>query len=265
MERAQPTLRGRWAVRVAGALAAGAVGLASLGASADARATWGDPAFQTEEISAYTLRSEEMKVGPAVIRYGLPGGFQIGSRFGLNLLGALNGELKWNVYREGIFAIGLEGGVVYFDPALVGIDEDFDVVAFPVRLSLSFSLTPDVLLHIHTAGLVASPETQAPDAVLRVQRYIGPVGKVASALDVEWRVTEHLAIVFDVAVPLVMHDAELLYADENPDANGEQVRVAASLMGSFDTFNFRVGVGFGPSFLGEQGVFPIADFYWRLF
>ena len=230
-----------------------------------ARATFGPDGFETEEISAYTLRDQELKVGPTAIRYGLLGQFQLGTNFALNLVGAFNGDVKWRIFEMPSFAIGLESGVIHFDPGLVGIDSDFSVTAIPVKLDLSFIASRDFQLHLRLDYLAASPDSQAPDSVLRIERYVGPVGTLAGELFLEWRLGTHFAVVLEYAIPFVMFDQELLFAGEDPSDRFAMMKVAASLLVTFDAFNIRVGVGYGPSVLGEQGVFPMLDLYWRVF
>jgi len=230
-----------------------------------AGATFGTEGFETEEISAYTLRDQELKFGPTAIRYGLLGQFQLGTSFALNLVGAFNADVKWRIYETSGFAVAVESGLVHFDPGLVGVDTDFSVTAVPAKLDLTFAASSAVQLHLRLSYLAASPDAQAPDSVLRVQRYLGPVGELSGELYLEWRLGSHFAIVLEYAMPFVMFEPELLYADEDPDDRFGMMRVAASLMATFDAFNVRAGVGYGPSFLGEQSVFPMLDLYWRVF
>ncbi|MCA9517246.1 MAG: hypothetical protein KC635_20040 [Myxococcales bacterium] len=244
------------AVVVAGALVTG---------GATARAGYSEDGFETEEISAFTLRPQELKVGPAAIRLGLPGHLQLGTAFALNLLGAFNGDLKWRIYETDAVAFGLASGIVVYDPGSVGVDSDFSVTAVPLDLDVTFKPARVLQIHVRLRYLSEDANERAPDAVLRIQRYLGPVGRLAGELAVEWRASDHVALVLDGAVPIAMHDETFLYADEDPDDRGKMSRVALSLFGSFDAFVFRAGVGYGPSFLGKQSVFPVVDLYWRIF
>ncbi len=230
-----------------------------------ARATFGPDGFETEEISAYTLRDQELKVGPTAIRYGILGQLQFGTNFALNLVGAFNGDVKWRIFEMPGFALAVESGVIHFDPGLVGVDSDFSVTAIPAKLDLSFIASPDFQLHLRLDYLAASPDRQAPDSVLRIERYVGPVGTLAGELSLEWRLGAHFAVVLEYAIPFVMFDRELLFAGEDPGDRFSMMKVAGSLLVTFDAFNVRVGVGYGPSVLGEQGVFPTLDLYWRVF
>jgi hypothetical protein len=218
-----------------------------------------------EEISAYVLRAEELKVGPTAIRYGIIGQFQIGSNFGLNLFGAINGDIKWQVFQSEVVTIGIDAGVIHFDPSFVGIDETFSVTAFPVGVAVSFSVHPDFHIHPRLRAFLGAPDGNAPDSVLRIQRFVGPVGKVAAELNLEWRMTPHLALVGEFAVPVVEHDDAYFYASEDPSDLVGQLRTALSLMVGYESFRLRAGVGYGPSFLGEVSVFPVLDMYFRLF
>jgi len=232
---------------------------------APARATFDEDGFHIEEISAYTLRHEELKVGPGAVRLGLFDQLQIGTTFGLNLLGALNGDLKWQIYRTPAFALGVESGVIHFDPRLVGVDTDFSVTAVPLKLNVSFSAGDVFLVHLKLHYLFAEPGAQAPDAALRLQRFLGPVGRLAGEIYLEWRFSNHFALVLEYAAPFMMHAPELLYPTEDPHDRVGMMRVALSLLATFESFNFRAGLGYGPSFLGEQGFFPLIDLYWRIF
>ncbi|TNF23195.1 MAG: hypothetical protein EP329_27880 [Deltaproteobacteria bacterium] len=238
---------------------------ALLGGAPPVRANFGVAGFETEEISAFTLRDQELKVGPAAVRFGLLGELQIGTSFALNLLGAFNADVKWRIFEMPGFAIAVETGVVHFDPGLVGVDTEFSVTALPAKLDLTFVASTDFQVHLRLDYLSADPDAQAPDSVMRVQRYLGPVGTFSGELFLEWRVGSHFALVLEYAIPFVMFDRELLFADEDPDDRIGMMRVAASLLATFDAFNVRVGVGYGPSFLGEQSVFPMLDLYWRVF
>lgn len=241
-----------------------ALGTLALGAGA-ARADFGDDGWELEEISAYTLRPWELKLGPAAIRLGLPGHVELGTAFALNVFGAFNGDLKWRVYETELVAFGVATGIVVFDPGSVGIDSSFSVTAVPVELDVTFKPASTLQVHARLRYLAADPDEHAPDAVLRVQRFLGPVGKLAGEFAVEWRAGDNIALVLDGSVPLVMHDPAFLYADEDPNDRAAMSRVALSLYGTFDAFVFRAGVGYGPSFLGKQGIFPVVDLYWRIF
>ncbi len=241
--------------------------LLALTSAPRAGATFGqDEAFQIEEISAFTLRAEELKIGPTAVRYGILGQLQLGTGFALNIFGALNADLKWRIYDGGAIAVGVSGGVVHYDPDALGVEQtDFTVTAIPLELVATLVADDSVQVHLRANALLAKPERQAPDSVLRIQRYLGPVGKLAAEVGLEWRLSSHFALLVDYAVPAVMHDRALLYAAEDPDDVVAMMSVTSSLLGTFETFNFRVGVGFGPSVLGRQGVFPVLDLYWRIF
>lgn len=253
---------GRWR-RLLAVLGAAAGLTLGLGAAPDAAASFDAPGFHIEEISAFTLRGEELKIGPAALRYGIAGELQIGTNFALNLIGAVNGDAKWRIFELDHFAIGVEVGFLHFDPAYVGVDTDFGVTTVPARLNLSFPINAGWLVHSRLTYQHASFDADAPDAARRIQRHLGPVGRLAAELFVEWRPSPHFAVVLDYAAPLLMLEDELLYPGE--DSAGSMMRVAASLYGTFAEFSFRVGVGYGPSFLGEQSVFPVLDLYWRIY
>lgn len=231
----------------------------------EAHATFGPEGFETEEISAHTLRAEELKVGPSALRYGLFGEAQIGTIFPLNLVGVFNADAKWRIAQLPGFALAAESGFYHFDSSFVGVDGDFALTAVPVKLAMSFPASPHFQFHARLSYLYTEPSGPAPDTATRLVRHFGPVGRFAGEIYLEWRLGAHVAVVLDYAFPFVMHEAALLYEGEDPDDRLGMMRVAGSLVATFDTFNVRLGVGYGPSFLGEAGVFPTFDLFWRIY
>ena len=229
----------------------------------EARVGFYAPDFELPDLSAWTLRGGELELGPTSVRYGMFGLFQIGSRFALNLFGALNAEAKWTIYAGDRVGIGVEGGLLRFDPALVGIDDDFDVWAFPVALRVSGRPSEPLRLHGAIEFLSARSNNDASDAVRRIQRYLGPVGKLALHLGAEWRFTPHLGVLAEVEAPLIQHVSTFRYPGE--DAFGDFMRAKLSLLLVYESLNVRIGGGYGPSFLGRAGLFPVVELALRLY
>jgi hypothetical protein len=189
---------------------------------------------------------------------------QIGTDPTLGVLGAPNALGKWTIHASERLGIGVEAGVIRFDPGLVGIRESFEAWAFPVAFRVSGRASDRVRVHAAVEFLGSHPEGQAPDGVLALERLVGPVGQLAAKVGVEWRLGAHLALIAQLETPLIVHRAAYRYAGESADAVAF-LRATASLYGVFGAFNFRVGGGWGPSFLGKSGPFPLLELYVRLF
>ncbi len=221
------------------------------------------PRFELADVSAWTLRAGELEVGPTAVRFGIFDQLHIGTRFALNLFGALNAEAKWTIYDDRYLGIGVQAGLLRFDPDLVGIDESFSLWAFPV--SLIVSARPGERFRVHGAiqFLSARPGEQASDVVLRIQRYLGPVGRLALKLGFEWRPLEVLGLVADFEAPLILHRETFRYDGE--DGFGDFVRGTLALQLVVKSFNLRVGGGYGPSFFGKSGPFPVFELALRIY
>lgn len=238
----------------------------------DARATrthaeitggFGAPGFELSDVSAWPLRAGELEVGPTAVRYGLFDVFQVGTRFALNLFGALNGEVKWTIHDDDRIGVAVEAGLVRFDPSLSGIDEAFSVWAFPVSLVASGRPSEALRLHAAVEFLSARPDREAPDEVKRVQRYLGPVGRLAARAGVEWRLSDSVALLAELETPFILHRDSLRYEGEDDAFDFVRGTLAAQLV--FGTFNARLGGGWGPSLLGKSGLFPVLELAFRIY
>jgi len=238
---------------------------AAVGADAGvARADFGSPGFELHDVSAWTLRGGELEVAPEAVRIGLFDGLEIGSSFPLALIGALNAEAKATLHASSYLAVGARAGFVYFDPRFVGIDTDFELLAVPLAFEVSGRPHERVRAHASLEFLSAHPDVRAPDVALRIQRYLGPVGRLALTLGGEYRFSDHLAVVARLALPLVPHVAAFRYEGESADVGAHmQVEAAAHIV--FASFNLRAGVGFGPSFLGRSGPYPVLGLAFRVY
>lgn len=219
--------------------------------------------FELVDLSAWTLRAGELEIGLTNARVGFLDLFQVGTRFALNLVGALNADAKWTIYDGDHLAIGVEGGLLHFDPELVGIDADFSVWAFPVALRASGRPADVVRIHGALEFLSARPSDELSDAAKRIQRYLGPVGRLALVLGGEWRATDLIALVADVSIPLMLHHESLRY--EGEDGAGDFVTATVAMQLVYEAFNLRVGGGYGPSFLGRSGPFPVFEMSLRVY
>ncbi len=235
----------------------------SNGARDEARVGFYAPNFELPDLSAWTLRGGELELGPTSVRYGLFGLFQIGSRFALNLFGALNAEAKWTIYAGERVGISVEGGLLRFDPELVGIDNDFDVWAFPVAMRVSGRPNDAVRLHGAIEFLSARSNNEASDAVRRIQRYLGPVGKLAAHVGAEWRFTSHLGLLVELEAPLIRHVSTFRFPGEDDFVDFMRAKLSLQLV--YESLNVRIGGGYGPSFLGQAGLFPVVELALRLY
>lgn len=228
-----------------------------------ARAEFGQDRFEIQDISAWTLRSGELLVGPRELAIGFFDVFSLGTNAGLNLFGALNADLKWLIHDDARVGIGVKVGFVHFDPGLVGLDETFEVTAFPLSFLVSGRPNEDLRLHGAIEFLSARPDERAPDAILRLQRHLGGVAKLSAKLGAEYRFGQHVAAVLQLETPLSLHREAFRY--EGEDSVGDFVRVGLSFHFVVESFNLRVGGGYGPSILGRAGFFPIAELGFRIF
>lgn len=239
--------------------------LGSLAPLGPARAELSEPGFEIPEVSAWTLRAGELAIGPLGVSLGLFEVMQFGTDPTLDVLGAPNALGKWTIHAGARLGIGVEAGVIRFDPGLVGItDTTFAAWAFPVAFRLSGRVSDSVRVHGAVEFLASHPDGHAPDGVLAMARLVGPVGQLAAKVGFEWRANQHLALIVQLETPLIVHRAAWRYAGESDDAVA-YLRGTASLFGTFGGFNFRIGGGWGPSFLGKAGPFPLLEFYGRLF
>lgn len=221
------------------------------------------PGFELADLSAWPLRAGELEIGPTTVRYGLFDVFQLGTRFALNLLGALNGEAKWTIHDDERIGVAVEAGLIRFDPSLSGIDDDFSVWAFPVSLIASGRPSDAVRLHAAVEFLSARPEREAPDEVKRVQRYLGPVGRLAARVGVEWRLSDSFALLSELETPFILHRDSLRYEGEDDAFDFVRGTLAAQLV--IGGFNARLGGGWGPSLLGKSGLFPVLELAVRIY
>lgn len=220
--------------------------------------------FELHDVSAWTLRAGELEVSPEALRLGIGGFLEVGSYFPLDAVGALNAELAATFFAGERVAVGGRVGFFYFDPAFVGIDSDFQLAAFPVALTVSGRPSDAVRVHGSVEYLSALPNERAPDAALRIERHLGPVGRLVLTAAGEYRFGAHFAALARIEVPIVAHRDELRYADEGAGV-GDAVRAEVALHMVFSGFNLRVGGGYGPSVLGRSGFFPVAALSVRVF
>lgn len=239
-----------------------ALGL-SAAAAPCARAELGKDRFELVDLSAWTLRAGELSVGPREVAFGFADVFEVKTLFPLNVFGAMNGGLKWLIHDDERIGVGVEAGFIHFDPALVGLDETFSVTAVPI--SVRASGRPNERLRLHGAidFLVARPDEEAPDSVKRLSRHLFAASRLAVTLGAEVRFGAHVAAIAELEVPLIQHRKELRYTGE--DDWSEFLRGTLSFHFVVESFNLRVGGGYGPSWLGRTGFFPTAELYFRVF
>lgn len=228
-----------------------------------ARAELGKDRFELVDLSAWTLRSGELLVGPREVAIGFLDVFEVKSVVALNFFGAPNAALKWLIHDDAVLGLGVEAGFLHFDPDLVGLDETFSVTAVPISFLVSGRPNDRLRLHGTIDFLIARPDEHAPDVVLRLQRHLGPVGRLAAKVGAEYRFGTHVAAVLECETPLILHRPELRYAGE--DDWTDFLRATLSFHFVVESFNLRVGGGYGPSWLGKTGFFPTAELYFRIF
>lgn len=228
-----------------------------------ARAELGKDRFELVDLSAWTLRAGELSVGPREVAFGFADVFEVKTLFPLNVFGALNGGLKWLIHDDEKIGVGVEAGFLYFDPDLVGLDETFSVTALPISVRASGRPNDRLRLHAAIDFLVARPDEEAPDSVKRLSRHLFAASRLAVTLGAEVRFGTHVAAVAELEVPLISHRKELRYTNE--DDWSEFLRGTLSFHFVVESFNLRVGGGYGPSWLGRTGFFPTAELYFRIF
>ena len=99
---------------------------------------------------------------------------------------------------------------------------------------------------------------------LRLQRHLGSVGRLALTLGGEYRFNTHFGALLRFELPLLGHRAALRYTNEGAGMS-DFFRVEAAMQLVYASFNLRLGVGYGPSFLGRSGVFPVLGLAFRVF
>lgn len=228
-----------------------------------ARAELGKDRFELVDLSAWTLRAGELSVGPREVAFGFADVFEVKTLFALNVFGAMNGGVEWLIHDDERIGVGVEAGFLHFDPGLVGLDETFSVTAVPISVRASGRPNDRLRLHAALDFLVARPDEEAPDSVKRLSRHLFAASRLAATVAAELRFGSHVAAVAELEVPLILHRKELRYTGE--DDWTEFLRGTLSFHFVVESFNLRVGGGYGPSWLGRTGFFPTAELYFRVF
>ena len=73
----------------------------------------------------------------------------------------------------------------------------------------------ELRLHAAIEFLSARPDTRAPDVALRLERHLGPVGRLAAKVGAEYRFGQHVALVGTLETPLILHRPTFRYAGED--------------------------------------------------
>lgn len=235
----------------------------SLLVAVPARAELGSDRVELYDLSAWTLRAGELAVGPREVALGVADVLEIKTVYALNAVGSPNAALKWLIHDDAPVGLGVEVGFFHFDPGLVGLDDTFTMTAVPLRFLASGRPNQDLRLHGAIEFLAARPNEEASDLVKRLERHLGPVGRLTARLGAEYRFGTHVAAVLMTETPLIQHRAELRYAGES--GLGDFFRATLSFHFMVESFNLRVGGGYGPSWLGQTGFFPTAELYFRIY
>jgi hypothetical protein len=228
-----------------------------------ARAELGQDKVELYDLSAWTLRAGELAFGPREVALGVADILEIKTVFALNAIGAPNAALKWLIHDDAPIGLGVEVGFLHFDPDLVGFDDTFEMTAVPIRFLASGRPNADLRLHGAIEFLAARPSEEASDLVKRLARHLGPVARLTARLGAEFRFGPHVAAVLMTETPLILHRDELRYPGEVDVADFFRATLSVHFM--VESFNLRVGGGYGPSWLGETGFFPTAELYFRIY
>ena len=250
-------------------------------------------AFHTKEQritddTAYTLRKRDFRVGMWKLQYGLWEPFLLGTHIWPWLFQTANLHLKWRYWQNDTVALGLGGGLFYVDTSnFQKVDADAGnakILVAPAELSASFRIDDRF-----TWSVVPVWTTVIVDGAINVEALEGAARGAVSNFQLtstfEWRVSRVTAftahwrhLVFQrttlsgdfVSHPDAYTTIEVKAAGLTDDLD---FKAASSLLlsavFSWETFNFRIGVGYGhynvPGVnfvLGEPVVFPDLDLYW---
>ncbi len=231
-------------------------------APARARAEFGDEGYALEDLSALPLRDAELSVGTRGIALGLFGVLQVGTNFPLDLLGAPNASVKFEVLETDIFGLGLELGFLSFDRETLGFNEPLSLSAIPVTLRASGLVLEDLIVHGSVDVFVTDIEGASPDAVKRLARHFYRAPEVSFSLAAEYRFGPHVGVMTELQFPLALAPAHLRYEDEKDELDFFRAVTGVHLV--FGDFNLRAGAGYGPSFLGRSSFFPVLDVTLRI-
>lgn len=265
-------------------LGAALLGAALLTAPVTAHA-WIDDDPATD-WTALTLHRNEWRLGLFRFQYGIVDSLQVGTQTLPWALKITNLDLKWTVWAQGPWSVALSGG--FFSLKLQDFDEDAADVRFyavPIELTASWRGAD---FGAHLRGSYTAVKTDADEALDEEDYDIGGVAAVSTGtlgLAGEWYVSRTFSWVLETRLS-VFQDASAnatttthpnvrttveLNADAEADlADGAQANALLSAFWSWDTFNLKLGLGYGhysvPTlnlFVGDPIWFPDLDLFWR--
>jgi len=225
----------------------------TLAAPTTARAEFGDEGFELEDLSARTLRHGELSVGTRGVAIGLFDVTQLGTNFVLDALGAPNASIEATIVDLDRFAVGLELGLLQFYRET----DRFSICAVPISIRASGNILEELKVHGSVDVLATWIDNDATDVIIRLARLFFRAPEVSFSLGAEYRFNRHVAIMTELQIPLDRAPALIRYEDEEDTLDFFRATAGVHLV--FGTFNLRVGAGYGPSFLGRAGFFPMLD------
>ncbi|MCA9560869.1 MAG: hypothetical protein H6704_18920 [Myxococcales bacterium] len=260
------------------------LGTALLAAPLSAQA-WIDDDPATD-WTALTLHRNEWRLGLFRFQYGIVDSLQVGTQTLPWVLKISNLDLKWTVWSSGPWSVGLSGGI--FSLKLQDYDADAaDVRFYAAPLELTASWRGDGL-GVHLRGSYTAVKTDTDEALDEEDYDIGGVAAVSTGtlgLAGEWYVSRTFSWVLETRLS-VFQDASAnastttqidprtsieFNADAEADlTDGRQANALLSAFWSWNSFNLKLGLGYGhysvPTlnlFVGDPIWFPDFDLFWR--
>lgn len=251
-------------------------------------AAWHDRDAPPTGYSAEALRSGEWRIYPTtLIEYGVLDGFEVGTVPALYIVSLYNAQAKATVWRDDAFAVGLSAGVFTVDPK--DIREAWPslrVWLIPVGLHGSYrSPTGELGAHLGLRYATATTNGTVDTGDFEADALVDGSALVLSPT-VEWRQSRSFAWVFEAAISLWQSgraSGDGTYRSDDGRTTIEVFgdssvstgafaygNVSASAFWSWETFNLRLGLGYGHYDLPLVGlfwinpsVFPEINLFWR--
>lgn len=250
---------------------------------------WHDRDAPPTGYSAEALRSGEWRIYPStLIEYGVLDGLELGTVPALYFVSLYNAQAKGTLWRDDSFAVALSAGVFTLDPNDIRDDwPSLRVWLVPVGLHGSYrSPTGEFGAHLAlryatatTNGTVSADDSFEADALL-------DGSSLVLSPTFEWRTSRSFAWVFEAALSLWQSGQASGGGTYRTDDGRTTVEVfgdgsistgafaygnvSASAFWSWETFNLRLGLGYGHYdfplvglFWVNPSFFPELNLFWR--
>ncbi|MCK6572387.1 hypothetical protein L6V77_14955 [Myxococcota bacterium] len=225
--------------------------------------------------SAFALNDGETVIGLVSLSHAFTDRLEIGTIFLLDLVGAFNAAAKYTLYQDDRQAFAATVGAIYFDQDVSVFSSD-DVrttfLALPVGVSYSRDLVPDFSLHLAASYAYANLDVEYKgDSEEEAFDASGFGSGVSAKIAFEYDLARGDALYLEAEVPvLVTAQAEATSSgesssDSETSTGFDRTSVTLSYILSWETFNLRLGAGYGPSIFDadKKGFIPELDLFWR--